>query len=110
MAQPATSISISDREAFVEAAKEASQADRRVRIGRTFTTVMMKTGEKWRERPAVRYFYEVNVEKPGDPPQVWTYAEVVPVGEDRRVKGELQSALRDAGVKSELMLSQSGSF
>jgi hypothetical protein len=100
------SIQISDRNTFIEEAKRTS---RPVRIGRTWTSVTVQEGDHWRERPAVRFFYELEVANPSGPVR-WTYSEVVPLDAEGSVEGTLQSELQSAQVPSEIMHSQSGSL
>jgi len=102
------SIQISSREAFLKAAKHPRSSP--VRIARTWTTVTIQEGERWFERPAIRLFYEIDVEaKEG--PMTWTYAEVVRLDEDGRLTGpSLQALLQAERVRSEIMRSQSGSL
>lgn len=106
MARP--SIPISDRDTFIKAAK--SSHNNAVRIGRTWTSVVVKEGEGWFDRPAIRFYYEVDVDTM-EGPMTWTYAEVIQLDEDGRLKGtSLQALLQSERVPSEIMRTQSGSL
>jgi hypothetical protein len=103
-------ISISDRETFVEAAKHRGSS--LVRVIRTWTTIVVEQDGKWREQPAVRFYYEVDVET-DDGPMTWYLAEVLPLDDEGRVQGEpLQARLERESLKNKVQVvtSQSGSF
>ncbi len=101
-------IPISDRDTLMKAAKHPDSSA--VRVERTWTSVIVEQEGLWRDRPAIRFFYEVDVNTV-EGRQTWTYAEVVRLDEDGRLMGDsLQEKLQREQIQSEIMRSQSGSL
>ncbi|NJK31833.1 MAG: hypothetical protein HC927_05100 [Deltaproteobacteria bacterium] len=99
-------IQISDRQFFIQKAKDAH---RPVRITRTWAPVLVDEGDSWGEQPALRFIYEVDVNDDG--PVTYLFTEIVRLDEEGRITGgSLQKELENAKVESEIMRSQSGSL
>jgi len=105
---PLPIIPISDRDTFIKAAKNSRSSA--VRIARTWSSVMIEEAGRWFDRPAIRFYYEVDVDTV-EGPMTWTYAEKIQLDEDGQLAGtSLQAQLQSEHVHSEIMRSQSGSL